>query len=324
VTLSIIIVNYRAWKLLAQALTQLSQQFPDGWEVIVVDNESQPTDFEEFAAQFTWVNFIANPLNSGFGAGCRIGVEAATGKMLLFMNPDVLANVSDIQSLLDEKQRHRSVSILSCRQVGLDGRPQKVFDEFPGVLNQSKILKRLRRWFSSNPQPDPHGIYTELVFCDWLTGSFLLMSRADYDVVGGWSEDYWMYAEDADLCRRARNLNLRAAYTPAVEVVHAHGGSSRINPAIKSMTKLEVIISKHVYVSKHLSGAKAKLAHWLIALLRLPGLTVAAIVDLLTLRRIAALSVRRKMLAGLMRYYFDVRRTGSWLSPRAKELQRIA
>jgi len=57
--------------------------------------------------------------------------------------------------------------------------------------------------------------------------------------------------------------------------------------------------------------------HILIAGLRLPLLTIAALLDLLTLRLVPALRVRGKMLIGLIRYYAGVSKTGSWLSPRA-------
>ena len=100
-------------------------------------------------------------------------------------------------------------------------------------------------------------------------------------------------------------------------MIHAHGGSSRINVDVKSMTKLEVIISKHVYTNRHTAGTARVLTHGLIMLLRLPALLLASMLDWITLRRIPALRVRSRMLAGLTRYYRGVIRTGSWLSPRA-------
>lgn len=316
--LSIIIVNYRAWQHIQKALDTLQEGFPEDWELVIIDNESDQSEFATYQGRYPWVTMIANPRNSGFGFGCTIGVEKATGEQLLFMNPDVIATQDEIRALMREKAAHPDVGLISPRQVGTDGRPQKVFDEFPGVLNQSKTLKFLLRSIFRGRKPDPRGKYSELVYCDWLTGSFLLLDRQDYDRIGGWSSDYWMYVEDADLCRRAQDIGLKVAYTPKVQVVHAHGGSSRINVAVKSMTKLEVIISKHVYVHNHLQGLSRWLAHDVIAFSRLPGLMIATLIDLLTLRRVAALRVRSAMLAGLLRYYLGAVQTGSWLSPRAK------
>ena len=117
---------------------------------------------------------------------------------------------------------------------------------------------------------------------------------------------------------------MSVAYAPEVQVIHAHGGSSRLNVAVKSMTKLEVIISKHVYTQHHTRGAARWLTHALIVLLRMPMLVIAGVLDLVTLRQIPTLRVRSRMLLGLLSYYGGVVRSGSWLSPRALANQSSA
>ena len=315
--LSIITVNYRSWDHLEAALSALQADFPPDWEIIVVDNESDSAALAGFSTCYPWVTFVANPNNSGFGFGCNLGVAKATGTQLLFMNPDVVASQESLRQLMRVKENHDDIAILAPRQISGSGKAQKVFDDFPSLLNQSKTLKSLLRILLPSVFPNPRAKYDSLVYCDWVTGSVLLIDRSDFDAIGGWSEDYWMYVEDADLCRKAHDKGMRVAYTPAVEVTHAHGGSSRLNVDVKSMTKLEVIISKHVYTQRHTRGAERWLTHLLIMLLRLPMLLLAAILDVFTLRRVPVLRVRSKMLAGLVQYYFGVLRGGSWLSPRA-------
>lgn len=321
--LSIITVNYRSWGHLEAALTALADDFPDDWEIIVVDNESNPADFDLFAARFPWASFIANPDNSGFGHACNIGVARASGEQLLFMNPDVIATAEHIQKLMAIKAQH-NIGIVAPKQVSAAGKAQKVFDDFPSLLNQSKTLKALLRFVFPSKYLNPRAHYSALTWCDWVTGSVLLIDRADFDAVGGWSEDYWMYVEDVDLCRKAHDCGMSVAYAPEVEVIHAHGGSSRINVDVKSMTKLEVIISKHVYARNHMRGLRRWLMHTLIILLRTPLLVLAALLDLATLGQVPALRVRSRMLTGLARYYMGVMRTGSWLSPRAMANQAPA
>ncbi|MGI9262236.1 MAG: glycosyltransferase family 2 protein [Woeseiaceae bacterium] len=321
--LSIIIVNYKAWRHIQAALDELGKNFPSDWEIIIVDNESDAAELALYQQRFPWVTMIGNPLNSGFGCGCNIGVERASGGQLLFMNPDVIATIEEIQTLMQQKAAHPDVGVISPKQVGKDGKPQKVFDEFPDFLNQSKLLKLLRRLLMPWRHPNPRGNHDDLVYCDWITGSFLLIDSTDLERIGGWSRDYWMYVEDADLCKRAQDAGLRVAYTPAVEVIHEHGGSSRINVDVKSMTKLEVIISKHVYVQNHFNGIGRWATQIFIAMLRIPGLLLASLLDILTLGRIANLTVRRRMLVGLIRYYKGVVRSGHWLSARARANQLV-
>lgn len=319
--LSIVTVNYRSFGHLEKACSALADDFPADWEMIVVDNESEAEPLAKFQVRFPWVNCVANKMNSGFGVGCRLGVAKANGQMLLFMNPDVVADCRKIQQLIDEKDAHPDVAILAPKQTDGKGRAQKVFDDFPSLLNQSKLIKATLRALFPRRYLNPHADYKELTYCDWVTGSVLLIDRKDYDSIGGWSRDYWMYVEDADLCKKAHDAGMRIAYTPTVQVVHAHGGSSRLNVAVKSMTKLEVIISKHVYTSKHARGLSRWLTHALIIAMRLPMLVAATLADLVTLGQIPTLRVRSKMLLGLMKYYAGAIRTGSWLSPRAKANQ---
>jgi len=317
VKLSIVTVNYRSWGHLEAALLGLADDFPDDWEIIVVDNESVAADLQNFSARFPWVSFIANPDNTGFGHGCNIGAAKASGDRLLFMNPDVIASTEAIRKLL-QIQAAEGIGIIAPAQLSATGTRQKVFDDFPRLWNHSKTIKALLRILLPSRFRDPRKKYDQLVECDWVSGSVLMIGRADFDAIGGWSEDYWMYVEDADLCRKAHDCGMKVAYTPDVEVIHAHGGSSRLNVEVKAMTKLEVIISKHVYTSIHTRGVERWLSHIFIILLRMPILIVGALLDLITLRQVPVLRVRSRMCAGLLRYYALVMRTGSWLSPRAQ------
>ena len=318
--LSIITVNYRSWGHLEAALTALGDGFPDDWEIIVVDNESIPQDLQEFSARFPWATFVANPDNTGFGHGCNIGAKKANGERLLFMNPDVIAKPQEIRKLMQIQDQH-DIGIIAPKQLSATGKIQKVFDDFPSLWNQSKTIKALLRILLPSRFRDPRKEYDELTECDWVTGSVLMIKRVDFDAIGAWNEDYWMYVEDADLCRKAHDCGMSVAYAPDVEVIHAHGGSSRLNVDVKSMTKLEVIISKHVYTRNHMRGFERWLTHTMIIVLRMPALIIGTLLDLVTLYRVPALRVRSRMCLGLLRYYWGVLRSGCWLSPRAKANQ---
>ena len=322
--LSIVTVNYRSWAHLENMLGGLAEEFPDDWEIIVVDNESIAADFDSFAAKHPGATFVANAENSGFGAGCNIGAARATGDHLLFMNPDVVASANDVRQLLEIKKAHPDIGIIAPKQLSRTGTPQKVFDDFPGVLNQNRLLKVLQRLLFPGSTKDPRATYESLTDCDWVTGAVLLIGRNDFDAVGGWCEDYWMYVEDADLCRMVFDNGKRIVYAPEVEVVHAHGGSSRVNVEVKAMTKTEVIISKHVYMHRHMRGLRRIAAHLMIMITRVPPLLLYSLLDLLTLGRIPAFRVRSKMLARLANYYGRRVSTGSWLSPGALRNRQLA
>jgi len=318
VILSIIIVNYRSWGHLQTALEALLPGFPfDEWEIIVVDNESDPDLFDEFKSRFREISFMANPINSGFAFGTNLGAAQAKGEQLIFMNPDVIVDCGDIAALMAEKERLGGVALLTPRQVDSEGKTQKLFDVFPDLLNHFRTVKGLLRLLKPEKYPDPRANIKTVIYPDWVGGSFLLISRKDFDTIGGWSEDYWLYAEDTDLCRRARDKGLRAACTPAVTIVHTHGGSSRHSEHVTALSKLEVVISKNVFAQKHSKGLRRFLNHFFIALLNLPVLSLAALLDIVTLKSVRALRIRGDIFSELVPYYFNALKTGVWLSPRA-------
>ena len=69
--------------------------------------------------------------------------------------------------------------------------------------------------------------------------------------LGGWDEDFWLYWEDVDLCRRARNHNMRIGYFPGARFIHTHAAATRQNDAIRVLAKSETLISRYLYLAKH-------------------------------------------------------------------------
>ena len=316
--LSVIIVNYRSWGHLQTAFDALLPRFPFGeWEIIVVDNESDPALFNEFESKFPEVTFIANPINCGFAFGANLGASSARGWQLLFMNPDIIATSGDIAELIEEKKRLSDAALLTPRQVDSKGRTQKLYDVFPDLLYHFRIVKALLRLLKPAEYPNPRADIKTVIYPDWIAGPFLLINREDFVTIGGWSDDYWLYAEDTDLCRRAHDKGLNSACTPAVTVVHVHGGSSRHSENVTALSKLEVVISKNVYAQRHSKGLRRFLNHFIIGLLNLPVLSLAALLNILTFKRVRALRLRGYIFSALAPYYWNALRTGVWLSPRA-------
>ena len=94
----------------------------------------------------------------------------------------------------------------------------------------------------------------ELFFPDWISGSVVMMKKDIYGQLNGFDEDFWMYYEDVDICKRAQDAGGRIVFCKNITIEHNHGGSSRMNLRITSLTKTEVYISRHVYISKHKRG----------------------------------------------------------------------
>ncbi len=313
--LSIIIVNYRSWECLEKCLARLTQEASGkDWEIIVVDNHSVDGQLGAFSQQFAGVRFDEAPRNGGFGYGCNRGAALASGDELLFLNPDVIPEPGSVQRLGEIKTGQANLAILSASQVDARGRWRKVFDVFPNRLTWFRAGKFFLRLVFPRRYPDPRKEFTGVLDCDWVSGSVFMIGRDDFDRLGGWREDYWMYVEDCDFCLRARRAGLRVAVTGDVRMMHAHGGASRQTFEISVLTRTEVAISKHVFVQLNYRGVNRVVNHVCVFLAVVPKLLLLAVLDLLTLRRSKTLRTRSAVLLGLMAHYAHALRNGDWHS----------
>lgn len=318
--LSIITVNYKSWNSLAVLLEGLqnAREFStQDWEMIVIDNQSGDGRLAEFRRHYGFVQFIENSGNHGFAHANNIGVKHASGEFLLFMNPDVIAQPEQIRKLIAEKMAHPEIGLLTAPQTDAKGRLQKSFDRFPNLLTYFRTVRNLMRIISPGNNPDPRKRHKTILNCDWISGSLILINKADFARIGGWNEDYWMYAEDMDLCKRAENLNINRAVTPTAEFIHAHGGSSRINPDVTLITKSEVMYSAHVYVENHFRGLHKLVNHAILVSRNLIPLMLYGLMNLVTFGLNKKIRLRAGLLKLLISYYWLVARTGNWLSKRS-------
>ena len=254
--LSIVTVNFRSWDKLARLVASLPP-----CEVIVVDNVSGDGLLPAFPAAHPHVRFIENDGNWGFADGCNVGAREASGEFLLFLNPDAEDPGGGIAKLLAVARAHPEAAIFTARQVDEAGHGQKAFDVFPSLATLFGFARALIR---KDPRRE-RAAYREI---DWVSGSALLIRRSVFVSLGGFANGFWMYSEDVDLCRRARNAGHRVAFVGEATLVHAHGGATRRDSATSALTRSEVVISRHYYASRHFGGVRAALYHAALALTR--------------------------------------------------------
>lgn len=317
-TLSLVIVNYRSWDKLNNCLTSLQTEASGAqFDVVVVDNQSNDGQLSTFEQRFPKVTFIEHSGNWGFASGCNRGAEAAKGEMLLFLNPDTEASPQTLSQLVEVKHSNSNVSLLSCRQVDEQGRNQKAFGHFPDIWTTFGITRAIALKLWPEKYPSAKNQLTALTQCDWISGSVVLISRQDFDKLGGWDEHFWMYSEDADLCLRAKQKGMGVYYEPSATIKHLHGGASRSSSETKALTKAEVIISKHYFASKHSKSLLKKAGnHFLVIVQRaLPALLIGLILLPSKLGKSPHYSVSR---AGhLVRFYQAWAQTKQTVSPRS-------
>ena len=316
--ISVIIVNYRGWNALSDCLDSLqkivNQDF--SFEVVVVDNASNDGKLAGFKLKYPDFIFVENSGNNGFANGCNRGAEIAKGNYFLFLNPDTTVTGDALKTLMNTYQNHPEVALLSCLQIDEKGRyynQKLLFPSFGRFFGSFRAVWRLfhrsylKRRFSSE---------NTIFYPDWISGAVVFISRKWFQNISGWNEDYWLYFEDVDLSKKVSNQNGKVAVTKAATIFHQHGGASRINIQTKSLTKTEVIISKHVYIHNHFFGIKRAVLHFLLIVGILIEKGLLSLLSLLLFFN-RKLKVNRLIFSKLCTYYWNALKKNTWISPRS-------
>jgi GT2 family glycosyltransferase len=250
-SLSIIIVSYRSWNRLDACLKSIAVQAMSDIEVIVVDNHSDDGQAQQFISMHPLVRFVLQDTNAGFSQACNRGAKEATGNWLLFLNPDTVLQPNTLAPLLDKVANEPTWKLIGIRQLndqGKDTHPHGLFLKWWNVWAPVRSLERLLKGEKSGKQ---YLSTTPIAYPDWISGAFVLIRKTDFEILGGWDERFWMYFEDMDLSKRAAEKGWKRVLYNELVCTHSHGGSSRINPETKAITKSAVIISAIKYLKKH-------------------------------------------------------------------------
>lgn len=253
--LSIVIVNYKGWSSLKECLDSLVSYTNSTllFEVIIVDNCSNDGFFESFQKKYPSFNFIINTGNNGFANGCNLGAGMAKFELLLFLNPDTVIIKKSLDIFVTDYNENPKIAVLSCLQIDENNKLYRQKNLFPRFFSFFGIPRAIYKIIYKNTIEKSFNENQHFFYPEWVTGAVVLINKKWLTTIGGWSENYWMYMEDVDLCKRISAKQGLVAVTKNCTIFHQHGGASRINIQTKALTKTEVIISKHTYISNHFS-----------------------------------------------------------------------
>jgi GT2 family glycosyltransferase len=255
-----LIVNYNSGDHLRRALQSFAEEASGRpWEAIVVDNASvdgSAAIVEEFAPG---ARLVVNERNVGFGRGINQALAASTAPLVLIMNPDCRLVAGSLTTLEAELLSNDECAIVGPRILDPDGSVQGSARGDPDML--TGLFGRrgwLRRVLPGLPVSKRNVVADDAVVVavaqsrvvDWLSGACMLARRQPLMTVRGFDERYFLYWEDADLCRRLRSAGHQVRYVPSATAVHEVGGSSRSARALSSRAFHE---SAYRYYATHVA-----------------------------------------------------------------------
>jgi GT2 family glycosyltransferase len=213
---SIIVLNYNGRGFLERCLSSVLQiNYPsERYEVILVDNGSTDGSVNFVEQNYPNVKILALPINYGFATGNNKGAKSAKGDILVFLNNDTVVDGNWLCQLI-WVITHEKVDICGSRVVFM--RQPNVVQYAGGYLHL--IGGAIFAPFHKGEPNQPYYIVSSIC------GASFAIRRHVFEDLGGFDDDFFMYAEEGDLCLRALIYGYRIAYAPYSIVYHYAGGS---------------------------------------------------------------------------------------------------
>lgn len=234
--LSCIIVNWNLKYLPRLCIEALKRsKFDAEFEIIVVDNDSRDESLEylEEMEHKKEIVLIHSGSNMGYGRANNLGVRHAKGEYILILNPDVSVEIETLQKMVDYMETHKDIGILGPKLYFFNGKIQDSCRRF--MTPMDLIIKRtpLRHLPYFKNRVNKYLMidydHKEIQDVDLVTGACFMIQKMIFDDVKGFDERFFLFMEDADLCRKTWEAGYRVVYYPKAQALHYHkrlsGGS---------------------------------------------------------------------------------------------------
>jgi len=272
-TISVVVVNWNRKELLRECLHSLaSQNLSDGSQpaVIVVDNGSTDGSVEMLEAEFGGdrplpVQLIRNKDNRGFCGANNQGIAASKSDFIALLNNDAEADPNWLQSLLAAFHERPEIGMAASKILHFEnpGRIDKVGHLiYPDGQNRGRGTGEM-----------DHGQYDQVEETAWPDGCACMYRRKMLDEIGGFDEDFFAYADDAELGLRAQIAGWRCLYVPQAVVKHRRGETL----GLRSTFRLELIERNRVLLAAKLFPIGLLFLNPFYYLLRLSAGALAAV-----------------------------------------------
>ena len=244
--MSVVVVNWNRRDLLRSCLQSLErQELKQAFEVIVVDNGSADGSAEMAAAEFAAnpalnLKLIRNQDNRGFCAANNQGFAASGSDLIALLNNDAEADPHWLSSLADAFESRPEIG-MAASKILVHEDPRRIDKAghliYPDGQNRGRGSGEL-----------DIGQYDRVEEVLWPDGCAAMYRRAMLDQIGGFDEDFFAYADDAELGLRARIAGWKCLYVPQAVVRHHRGATL----GVRSSRRLELIERNRVLLAAKL------------------------------------------------------------------------
>lgn len=272
--LSVIIINWNSVNYLRRCLSSIfTGTSIDNLEIIVVDNASFDGSDGLVENEFPGVKFISLVNNIGFARANNLAFMYTTSDFILFLNPDTEIIDFAIDKMLAFLKLSSNAGAVGCRLLNSDlSLQESCVQAFPNLINQTLdtiFLTRLRLKLLGIEDAicnnkDPRKV-------DVISGACIMVKRKVFEKVGLFSQEYFMFGEDVDLCYKIKKAGYNRYFLNQVKIIH-YGGKSSENMDDYFYTVLKMRESRVLFFKKTKGALYAKcyqILNVLVSIIRL-------------------------------------------------------
>jgi hypothetical protein len=230
---SVVIISYNTRDLTLPCIDSIYRHTTGlDFEILVVDNASADGSPEAIGDRFPGVRLLRQERNIGFGPANNVGIREAGGEFVFLLNSDTLLLDNALPGLTEFMRRPGNERIGCCGGLlfNADRTPQASYGHSPSVVQvlfDQTELRRLFRSFYMNRLAVAVPAHPDAVTrVPYVSGADLFVRRSALETVGLFDEDFFLYFEETDLCRRMDEAGYRCVIVPEVRILHYFGQSS--------------------------------------------------------------------------------------------------
>lgn len=221
IKISIIIISYNSEDFIKNCINSVFKYKTKDSEVVVLDNASSDRTVEELNMFKDKINLIVSDKNLGFGKGINLAAKQSRGEYLFLLNPDTQVRKPFLDELVDFYNSDPNIGLIGVKTMTPNGNIQKSVKKSPSVAGAFlEFILGVKNAYSEYAPMTDKPIEVDVIY-----GAAVMIKRNLFEKLGGFSDKYFMYYEDVDLCKRVINLGKKIYYYPNTEITHLVGAT---------------------------------------------------------------------------------------------------
>lgn len=256
--IELVIISYNSKKHFDDFFNSIPKHIIKELKFTLVDNNSKDESVKYLKTNFDFVNVIDLKENKGYGAAANIGWEQSERKHILICNTDLIFFEDTFNKLIKSIEENHNYGVIGGNQQNIDGSPQWSYWLYPSLFlafSRALILAKIYSKMIKNNSKK------RVLKQNFINGAFYLVRRDVLKKTNGFDEDFFFYSEEADLCKRIKNLNLPIIFDPVIKLVHLGGGS--VGSSYSDFSAINLAKGKWLFAKKHLSFINRNILYFL-------------------------------------------------------------